>query len=224
MTASIRIHLADDHPVFRSGLRELLAKEDDLRVIGESSNAADALAKVRELAPDVLVLDIHMPGLPAAELVREVVQAELPTRVLVLTMHNEERYLREFLKVGARGFVVKSSPGAQVVAAIRKVNAGEEYVDPQLAHFLISSYIGRTSENPHTVEVLTAREREVCVYLASGHTNAEVASELGISRRTVETHRSAIMAKLDLKSRAELVQFAIETGVWSGPKGQRPAH
>jgi two-component system, NarL family, response regulator NreC len=220
VTDSIHIHLADDHAVFRAGLRALLAQEDGLVITGESSNTVDALAAVRATKPDILILDIDMPGRSAAEVVTELSATQPETRVLILTMHNEERYLREFLRLGARGFVVKTSTGSEVVGAIRKVHAGEEYVDPAMAHFLISSYVGRAEQPRGGVEVLTAREREICAYLANGHTNAEVAKQLQISRRTVETHRASIMAKVGLKSRAELVKFALDSGLWSKGTGR----
>ncbi len=223
MTNPIRIHIADDHAVFRCGLRAFLENEESLTVTGESADAGEALQHIRKDPPDVLILDVHMPGLPAAELVKELSKSYPQVKVLVLTMHNEERYLREFLKLGACGFMVKTSTGGDVVQAIEQVVNGEQYVDPRLAHFLISNYIGRSVETKGGAETLTAREREVCAYLASGHTNAEVASALRISRRTVETHRAAIMAKVGLKSRAELVQFAVDAGLWAGPMGTGPA-
>jgi two-component system, NarL family, response regulator NreC len=210
----IRIHITDDHAVFRCGLKAFIEKEPGLMVVSEATDADTTMSCVRESKPDVAILDINIPGRSAASLTQTLVDEFPKLALLVLTIHDEEHYLREFLRLGARGFMVKTSTGSELIEAIRRVHRGEQYIDPQLSHYLIANYIGRPKKVKAGVELLTGREREICQYLASGHTNAEVAEALGISKRTVETHRAAIMSKLGLKSRAELVQFAMENGLW----------
>jgi two-component system, NarL family, response regulator NreC len=212
--APIRIHVTDDHAVFRCGLKAFIEKEADLQVVGEASDADETLRRVRETKPDVVILDINIPGRSASSLAQDLLDEQPRLALLILTIHDEEHYLREFLRIGARGFMVKTSTGDELIEAIRKVHRGEQYVDPQLSRYLIANYIGRPRKNKVGVELLTGREREICQYLASGHTNAEVAEALSISKRTVETHRAAIMSKIGLKSRAELVHFAMENGLW----------
>ena len=220
----IKIHITDDHAVFRHGLKAFIEKESDLLVVSESADGAGTLEQVEATKPDVLLLDINIPGMPASTLAHQLVEKYPKLAILVLTIHDEEHYLREFLRLGAKGFMVKTSTGTELIAAIRKVYAGDQYVDPAMARYLISNYIGRTRRPKDGLELLTGREREVCSYLASGFTNAEVADALNISKRTVETHRAAIMSKVGLRSRAELVQFAMENGLWPGPGAARQQH
>jgi two-component system response regulator NreC len=216
-SGTIRIHITDDHAVFRCGLKAFIEKESDLRVVSEATDADETLEQVRSCKPDVVILDINVPGRPAASVAQTLLAEQPRLAILILTIHDEEHYLREFLKIGARGFMVKTSTGNELIEAIRKVHRGEQYVDPQLSRYLIANFIGKPKKSKVGVELLTGREREICQYLASGHTNAEVAEALNISKRTVETHRAAIMSKIGLKSRAELVHFAMENGLW--PQG-----
>lgn len=217
--AQIRIHVTDDHAIFRCGLKAFIEKEADLAVVSEATDAEETLLRVRESKPDVAILDINIPGRSASSLTQILLEENPRLALLILTIHDEEHYLREFLRLGARGFMVKTSTGTELIEAIRKINRGEQYVDSQLSRYLIANYIGRPSKSKVGIDLLTGREREICQHLASGHTNAEVAEALSISKRTVETHRAAIMAKIGLKSRAELVNFAMENGLWpvSGP-------
>jgi two-component system, NarL family, response regulator NreC len=212
--APIRIHITDDHAVFRCGLKAFIEKQPDLQVVSEATDANETLNRIREAKPDVAILDINIPGRSASNLAQSLLEEQPKLALLILTIHDEEHYLREFLRIGARGFMVKTSTGSDLIEAIRKVHRGEQYVDPQLSHYLIANYIGRPRKSKAGAELLTGREREICQYLASGHTNAEVAEALSISKRTVETHRAAIMSKLGLGSRAELVHFAMENGLW----------
>lgn len=221
MPGSIKVHITDDHGVFRSGLKAFIEHEPDLQVVSEAANGEETLEAVKRSLPSVVVLDINMPGLPAATVARELVERYPRLAILVLSIHDEEHYLREFLRLGAKGFMVKTSTGPELIKAIRQVAAGEQYVDPTMARYLIANYIGRSPTARDGLDVLTSREREVCSYLVSGHTNAEVAEALSISKRTVETHRAAIMAKIGLRSRAELVQFAIEHGLWAASERRR---
>jgi DNA-binding NarL/FixJ family response regulator len=209
---SIRILIADDHPVFRSGLKALLAQEADLVVVGETGDGPATVEAVRQQEIDVLLLDVSMPGLSAAS----VVEASLATRpalaIVVLTMHEDQSYLEETFRLGVRGFVLKKSTWTDLVQAIRAAHAGKSYVDPSMTGAFIQHYVGgkKKQRPPSQLDLLTAREREICALLALGHTNPEIAELLTISERTVETHRMNVMAKLEVRTRAELVRFAIE--------------
>jgi two-component system response regulator NreC len=212
---TIRVFIADDHSVFRSGLRALLEKEADIEVVGENGNGFDTIRAVTETALDVLLLDIAMPGLPGSKVAEAVLKDKPNLAIVVLTMHEDEYYLQEFFRLGVRAYVLKKSTGTDVVQAIRAARKGEQYIDPALAGLVISSYVGRQPKKPRVgrIELMTPRELEVMTLLAYGHTNAEIAEKLCISERTVESHRTNIMTKLELKSRAELVRFAIDNGL-----------
>ncbi len=212
---SIRILIADDHAVFRSGLRALLEKEADLEVVGETGDGLATIKAVDQQEIDVLLLDISMPKLSGPRVAEAVLKKRPHLAIVVLTMHEDEYYLQELFKIGARGFVLKKSTGTDLLQAIRAADRGEQYIDPALASHVISSYVGRqsTGKAQGRLDLLTPREQEVCTLLAYGHTNAEIAGKLFISERTVETHRTNLMAKLDVKSRAKLVRFAIDNGL-----------
>jgi DNA-binding NarL/FixJ family response regulator len=212
---SIRILIADDHAVFRNGLKVLLEKEPDLKVVGETGNGFDTVRTVNETDLDLLLLDVAMPGLPGAKVAEAVLKEKPNLAIVVLTMHEDEYYLQEFFRLGVRAYVLKKSTGTDVVQAIRAAVKGEQYIDPALASVVISSYVGRQPKKPKTdrLNLMTPREMEVLTLLAYGHTNAEIAEKLCISERTVETHRTNIMSKLEFKSRAELVRFAIDNGM-----------
>jgi NarL family two-component system response regulator LiaR len=211
----IRILIADDHAVFRNGLKVLLEKEPDLKVVGETGNGFDTVRAVNETDLDLLLLDVAMPGLPGSKVAEAVLKEKPHLAIVVLTMHEDEYYLQEFFRLGVRAYVLKKSTGTDVVQAIRAAIKGEQYIDPALAGLVISSYVGRPQKKQRTgrLDVMTPREIEVLTLLAYGHTNAEIAEKLCISERTVETHRTNIMAKLEFKSRAELVRFAIDNGM-----------
>ena len=211
----IRILIADDHGVFRSGLKALLENESDLEVVGETGNGFDTIRAVEETDVDVLILDITMPGLPGPKVAEAVLKKKPDLIIVVLTMHEDEYYLQELFRLGVRAYVLKKSTGTDVVQAIRAARKGDEYIDPSLTKVVISSFIGKQPKKRRTgrLELMTPREKEVLTLLAYGHTNAEIAEKLCISERTVETHRTNIMAKLQLRSRAELVRFAIDNGL-----------
>jgi two-component system, NarL family, response regulator NreC len=212
---SIRILIADDHAVFRSGLKALLEKEPDIEVVGETGNGFDTIRTVAETNLDVLLLDIAMPGLSGAKVAETVLKDKPNLAIVVLTMHEDEYYLQEFFRLGVRAYVLKKSTGTDVVQAIRASRKGEQYIDPALAGLIISNYVGRPPKKQKTerLDLMTPREVEVLTLLAYGHTNAEIAEKLCISERTVESHRTNIMAKLEIRSRAELVRFAIDNGM-----------
>jgi DNA-binding NarL/FixJ family response regulator len=212
---SIRVFIADDHAVFRSGLRALLEKESDIEVVGETGNGFATIRGVIETNLDVLILDVTMPGLPGPKVAKAVLEEKPQLAIVVLTMHEDEYYLQELFRLGVRAYVLKKSTGTDVVQAIRAACKGEQYIDPALAGLVISSYVGRQPKKLKTdrFDLMTPRELEVLTLLAYGHTNAEIADKLCISERTVESHRNNIMSKLEFKSRAELVRFAIENDI-----------
>jgi two-component system, NarL family, response regulator NreC len=212
---SIRILIADDHAVFRSGLKVLLEKESDMEVVGETGNGFDTIRAVAETDLDVLLLDVAMPGLSGARVAEEVLKGKPHLAIVVLTMHEDEYYLQEFFRLGVRAYVLKKSTGTDVAQAIRAARKGERYVDPALTGLVISSYVGIQPKKQKTerLNLMTPRELEVLTLLAYGHTNAEIAEKLSISERTVESHRTNIMTKMEFNSRAELVRFAIDNGM-----------
>lgn len=211
---TIRVILADDHAVFRSGLKSLLQSEEDIVVVGEAESGDDALGVLSTIASDVLVLDVSMPGTGSAEVARHALREHPELAIVVLTMHEDDRYLQEFFRIGVRAYVLKKSTAMEVVQAIHAAVAGKSYIDPAMASHVISAYVrkspGRSGRRPDS---LTARETEICRLLALGHTHSEIADALSISDRTVESHRQNIMAKLDLHSRAELVRYALQNGL-----------
>lgn len=211
----IRILIADDHAVFRSGLKALLEKEDDLEVVAETGNGTETLETLEQCNVDVLILDITMPGLPGTKVAETALRRWPELGIVVLTMHEDEYYVQQLLALGVRAFVLKKSTGTDLIQAIRAVDRKEQYVDPALAGTVINAYLGRRSRRKGQTKVglLTPREQEVCALLATGHTNVEISQKLAISERTVETHRAHIMTKLDLDSRADLVRFAIDHGL-----------
>jgi len=214
---SLRLFIADDHAVMRTGLRAVLEKEPDFVIVGEAGNAAEVMEGLHRTPAEVLLLDLSMPGTLTGTRLAGAVHARFPsTHVVILTMHEDPHYLQEALREGARGYVLKKSGAEDVIRAIRAACRGEVHVDPALRDR--SGTAASASPRPARVgpvEGLTSREREVCRLLALGHTNVEVAAQLGISDRTVESHRTAIMRKLEVASRAELVRYALDNGLVS---------
>ena len=214
----IRILIADDHAILRGGLKALIEREIDMEIVAEASDGFEAAREAVAREIDVLLLDISMPGLTGPRVAEMVLQEKPHLAIVVLTMHEDDYYLQELFRLGVRGFVLKKSSGRDLVQAIRAAHRGEHYVDPSMAGRVISSFTGApagkaSTKSPERLAELTRREQEVCKLLAYGHTNAEIADQLSISGRTVETHRANIMAKLSVKSRAELVRFAIDNGL-----------
>jgi two-component system response regulator NreC len=208
---SVRVLIVDDHAVVRSGLRLLLDAESDLEVVGEAGSARDAVFQARTANPDVILLDVVMPDQSGLEAIPTLIHEHPDTRILVLSMQDDPRYVREAFGAGASGYVLKEAADAEVVAAIREVAGGGRYVHPVLGARLVEAETAearRAEEDP-----LSDREREVLRLLALGHTNQEISTQLYISVRTAETHRAHIMQKLRLSSRAELVRYALEQGL-----------
>jgi two-component system response regulator NreC len=203
--------IVDDHAILRSGLRRVLEAEADIEVVGEAESAERAVFEALGTKPDVLLMDVVMPGKSGIEGMPAVLQAVPEAKVLILSMQDDPRYVREAFAVGASGYVLKEAADTEVVGAVRAVAAGERYVHPALGARLIAAEAEerkRAEEDP-----LSEREREVLRLLALGHTNQEIAAQLFISVRTAETHRAHIMQKLRLASRAELVRYALERGL-----------
>ena len=208
---SIRVLLVDDHSVVRSGLRMLLDAQDDIETVGEAGDMRTAVFETRALKPDVILMDMVMPGGSGIEATTAVLKEHPDAKVLVLSMQDDPSYVREAFAVGASGYVLKEAADAEVVAAIREVAAGGRYVHPALGARLIAA----EAEDRRRAEAdpLSDREREVLRLLALGHTNQEIAKMLYISVRTAETHRAHVMQKLGLSTRAELVRYALEHGL-----------
>lgn len=208
----IRIMLADDHTLFRQGIRTLISVETDVEVIGEASNGAEAVDKCNELRPDVVLMDIGMPGLSSFEATRQIKKIRPDTKVVFLTMYDDEDYLVEGMEVGASGYVLKDSPAPQLVAAIRDVCRGGSYLSPRMLSQLVDDFRTR-SKSPARAprfSTLTAREREILKLLAEGNSVKEIANDLNLSVKTVEAHKFNLMRKLDIHNKAQLVQYAIQ--------------
>jgi two-component system response regulator NreC len=202
----LSIVLADDHTVVRSALRMLLEAEPDIEVVAEAGTAEDALRYVRGHRPTVLILDLDMPGRPSLEVLPEIIEASPETGVVILTMRSEPEFAREALKAGVRGYVLKEAADAELVQAVRSASAGETYLQPALGVKLATACEEQTGG-------LSEREMGILELIALGHTNAEIADQLFLSIRTVESHRANIQSKLDLGSRAELVRYALDHGI-----------
>ncbi len=215
---AIRVLLCDDHAVLRAGLKALLADERGIEVVGEASDGIMAVAEAVALRPDVALLDITMPELDGLNATRRIRRQAPAVKVLVLTMHDDPEYLFQALEAGAHGYVLKRVAETDLIAAIRSVHVDEAFLAPRAAQTLISDYLKRRErgELPIPAEHLTAREDDVLRLLARGFTNNEVASDLVISVKTVETHRAHILGKLGLRKRAELVRYAQTHGLLAG--------
>jgi two-component system response regulator NreC len=211
MDSPVRVLIVDDHAVVRTGIRLLLVREPDIEPVGEAGSGREAIFESRSLKPDVILMDVVMPDGNGLEVIPTLLRERPETKVLVLSMQDDPRYVREAFDAGATGYVLKEAADVEVVAAVREVARGGRYVHPELGARLIAADVAaarKAEEDP-----LSDREREVLRLLALGHTNQEIATQLFISVRTAETHRAHIMQKLRLTSRAELVRYAIAQGL-----------
>lgn len=209
----IHILLADDHPVLRQGLRSLLERESDLTIVGEAGDGRETLQRAGELRPDVVVLDLMMPGLSGLEVVRQLRARRPSPHVIVLSMYANESYVVEALQSGAGGYVLKKATSADLVAAIRAVARGGRYLSPPLTETTIDAYLARSRPTADPYDLLTTREREVLHLGAEGFSSGQIAERLSVSPRTVEMHRANLMRKLGLQNQTELVRFAIQRGL-----------
>jgi DNA-binding NarL/FixJ family response regulator len=210
---AIRVLVADDHAIVRTGIRHVLETEPGFTVVGEASNGAEALALAVELAPDVVVLDISMPGGSGLGTAAELRRQCPDTRILILSMHDNAEYVLESLRAGVHGYLLKDSAATELGGAIRAVCQGESFFSPPVARQLGAVVRGELSGQAGAVAALTSRERQVLVGVAGGRTNKEIAQELGISHRTVESHRESLMRKLDVYTVAGLTKIALEEGL-----------
>jgi len=212
--AVVTLLLADDHAVVRLGLRRLVENEPDFRVVGEVDDGLQVLPEVERLHPDVLLLDLVMPGLNGLEVLRQVRKRCPKTRVVVLSMHASEAYVFEALRNGAGAYVLKGSNGSDVLEAVRAVLAGRRYLSSPLSERAIQTYVEKAEgAEPDPYGDLTTREREVLQLSAEGHNNSQIAARLFISRRTVETHRANLFLKLGLRTQTDLVRYGLRRGI-----------
>jgi two-component system response regulator NreC len=217
--SKIRILLADDHTLFRQGVGRLLSSEPDMQVVGESGSASEAIAQAQSLTPDVVLMDIGMPGLSSFEAARQI-RRNLPnSRVVFLTMYDDEDYLAQAMQIGASGYVLKDSPSNQLLGAIRDVHQGGSYLSPKMLNQLVHDFRSR----PHSEDrlsrsaTLTAREKEVVKLIAEGLSVKEIAAFLNLSVKTVEAHKFNLMRKLDIHNKAQVVQYAIQKKILCMP-------
>ncbi len=214
--SSIRVLIADDHAIVRDGVRALLALSDDITVVGEAANGQEAIDLARRLAPDVILMDIAMPGLGGLEATVQIRKENPQAKILVLTQYEDREYIRRFLKAGVSGYVLKKAAGSELTTAIRAVSRGGLVLDPEVAREAMrdqSEPAARGGRGADPYESLTDREKQVLKLVAEGHSNKEVAETLDISVKTAMSHREHIMQKLDLHSRTDLIKFAIAQGV-----------
>ena len=210
----VQIVLAEDHLVVREALRVLLESEPDLEVVGQTHDGNQVVGLVERLQPDVVVLDLMLPGQGGLEVIRQLARSSSATRVVVLSMHDSEAYVIEALRNGALGYALKRAEAAELVRAIREAAAGRRYLSPPLSDRALETYARGADRPSDPYDTLTKRERrEVLRLVAQGHTSAAIGGELFISPRTVETHRANLMNKLGLRSQAEVVRFAIREGL-----------
>jgi len=210
--SKIRVLITDDHTLFRQGLRTLLASEADLEVAGEAANAADAVAHARQLRPDLVLMDIGMTGMSSFEATRQIRKERPETKVVFLSMYDDEDYLAECVEMGASGYILKDSPADQLLTAIREVYHGGSYLSPRLLTRLVDGF---RTQGPGAVRqprfgTLTKREREILKMLAEGRSVKEIAAGFDLSVKTVEAHKFNLMRKLDIHNKAQLVQYAIQ--------------
>ncbi len=209
--SKIRVLLVDDHAILRAGLRALLATYPDIEVVGEAGDGSEAIQRVKELRPDIVLMDISMPGMNGLTATRYILEAHPDVRIIILTQYDSKEYILPLLQVGASGYVLKQCADTDLVKAIRSVYAGDSFLYPSVARTLLESYLGKEENTSH--EELTPREREILVLIAQGYTNRQIAEILHISPKTVDVHRSRLMKKLDLHNVADLTRYAIRHGL-----------
>ncbi len=214
---NIRLLIADDHKLMRDGLRALIEREADMQIVGESDNGTAIIAHAKKLNPHVVVMDVSMPDLNGIEATRKIIAANSGIKVVALSGHADERFVREMLTAGASAYVLKHTAGEELMRAIRIIMKGQKYLSPEVAHGVVNAYVelSRPRGEATAFVVLTDREREVLQKTAEGHTTKDIAAALGISIKTVETHRRNIMEKLQMSSVAELTKYAIRAGLTS---------
>jgi len=210
--SKIKVLLVDDHTILRQGLRALLEACSDMTVVGEASDGQEAIAKVRELRPDVVVMDVAMPGMNGLTATRHILAEHPGIRVLILTQYDNREYVLPLIQAGVAGYVLKQAADTDLMMAIRAVYRGESFLYPPIARMLLDSYVSdHKSADPY--DSLTPREREVLIFIAQGYTNRQIAEILHISPKTVDVHRTRLMQKLDLHNVADITRYAIRRGL-----------
>ncbi len=209
----ITVLLADDHKLIRQGMKAMLTSQDDILVMGEAADGTEALSMVETLKPDVILLDVMMPNLNGIEVACQIHQRGLKTRIVILSMHANASYAVRALHNGALGYVIKDADFSEIIAAIRSASIGKRYLSSFIADEVIEMLLTNEGEKSGSIDMLSAREREVLQLIAEGNTNTAIANKLTLSVRTVEAHRARIMAKLRINSHAELVRLAVQQGL-----------
>jgi DNA-binding NarL/FixJ family response regulator len=212
LNKKIRVLLADDHTILRKGIRMLIEAQADMEVVGEAATGREAIETARNLRPDVIIMDVSMPELNGIEGTRQICDELTRTRVLALTMHKDSVYVREILRAGARGYLLKDTEDDDLLRAIRTIHRGEAFLSPAISDAVLTDY-RRHVTNP--VDLLTSREREILTLVAEGKTNKEIANYLNLSVYTVESHRGSVMEKLNLHNTGDIVRFALRNGLIS---------
>jgi DNA-binding NarL/FixJ family response regulator len=215
---AIRVLLADDHTLVRAGIRGLVESLPGFEVVGEAGDGHEALRFAETMRPDIVLLDIGMPGLNGLETAARLAKLDATIRVVILSMHISEEYVLQALRSGAAGYLLKGSAVAELEVALRAVARGETYLSPAVSKRVVDDYVSRTSAAPDPLGALTPRQREVLQLVAEGHTSKEIAGRLGVSYRTVEAHRNQMMKRLDLHDVTGLVRFAVRVGLVAGER------
>lgn len=212
MATRIKVLIADDHPLLRAGVASLLMKERDIQIVAEVDNGRAAIQKTKELAPDIVLMDITMPDMDGFDATNKIAHGGGKTRVLVLTHHEHEEYVKRIMRAGASGYILKSAVSEELIKGIRAVNSGEQFFTHEVSRIMVESYVRHVSGKAaqQSSVVLTNREREILRRIAEGKTNQQIANQLNISVRTVEFHRANISAKIGAHGTASLVKFAIQ--------------
>ena len=211
--SKIKVMIVDDHAIMRDGIRALLNLHDDIQIVAEASEGNEALEKAEELTPDVVIMDIAMPGMDGLEAARRIKNKNLGVKILVLTQHDNKEYILSVIKTGASGYVPKRALGSELVSAIRAVHKGDSFLYPSAATALMEEYLQQAEEEPY--DRLTQREREILKLIADGYSSREIADMLFISMKTTQGHRAKIMEKLNLHNRTELIKYAMRKGLVS---------
>ena len=212
---AINVFLADDHAIVRDGLRLILESQGDITVVGEASNGRQAVSEVKQTCPDIVIMDIAMPELNGIDATLQITETCPSTHIIILSVHDTSEYIFEALKAGAKGYILKESAGEELVKAIRWVKSGHHYLSQEISGTVVTDYIKQrgSSEQKSQFKNLSKREREILQLIVEGRSNAEVANTLFISHKTVETYKSRIMQKLDIRDLPTLVRFAIKHGI-----------
>ncbi len=210
----IKVLLVDDHAIMRDGIRALLSLDDDIELVGEAGEGKEAIEKARQLLPDIIVMDIAMPGMDGLEATRRIMKEVPKAKVLILSQHNDKEFILSSIKAGSAGYIPKRALGSELVSAIRALYRGESFLYPSAAAALIRDY-REQAQTADSYDLLTPREREILKLIAEGHTSREIADMLFISLKTVMGHRTKIIEKLGLRNRTELIKYAMRKGLLS---------